>query len=498
MELQFDKTVIPCIRTAMRDTQVQEQTQDVRLPDGMPDIGKVLASWGQVIIRSKEWHSGGVSVSGGVMAWVMYLPEDGTEPRSVDVWLPLQMNWDFDEPQNDGVICVKPLLRSVDSRSISARKLMVRTVVSMLMEAMVSGDAEVYNSVQLPDDICILKNTYPVQMPIEAGEKAFTLEDSVTLPESQPPMEKLIRYQLQSELTEQKILADKIVFRGNANLHILYRGTDSRLHCWDFEIPFSQFGELKLEHGQDSVGRVCFAATNLEVEQADGGALNFKAGMTGQYVVYDCQIIEVVEDSYSPVRQVTPRVMKLQLPAVLDNVEHVVNVEQAVDVDAAIVTDISFYPDHPRIRKEQDAVTAELSGNFQMLYYDENDMIQCSNFRWEGDWTMRASKEAMIDMETACSGICNGIVNAMNVRAQSCIKINATTWTEGGLPMVIGLEAGELKEPDPNRPSLILCRAGEEGLWNLAKRTGSTVQAIKKANNLESEPDGNKLLLIPV
>lgn len=498
MELQFDKTVIPCVRTVMRDTQVQEQTQDVRLPDGMPDIGKVLGSWGQVIVRGKEWHSSGVSVSGGVMAWVMYIPEDGTEPRCVEAWLPFQMNWDFKEPQSDGIICAKPLLRSIDSRSISARKLMVRSVVSMLMEAMVSGDAEIFNPGQLPDDVCILKNTYPVQMLIEAGEKAFTLEDSVTLPESQPPMEKLIRYQLQPELTEQKILADKIVFRGNANLHILYRGTDSRLYCWDFEIPFSQFGELNTEHSSDSTAKVCFAITNLEVEQAEGGVLNFKIGLTGQYVVYDCQLIEAVEDAYSPVRQVVPQGMKLQLPAVLDSVEHVVNVEQTVDADAAFVTDIAFYPDHPRVRKEQDAVTAELGGIFQMLYYDENDSIQCSNFRWEGDWSMRASQEAMVDMETACCGFCSGAVTGMNVRAQGCIKINATTWAQDGLPMVTGLEVGEVKELDPNRPSLILCRAGEEGLWNLAKRTGSTVEAIKKANNLESEPDSNKMLLIPV
>lgn len=498
MELQFDKTVIPCMRTVVRDIQVQEQTQDVRLPDGMPDIGKVLASWGQVVIRGKQWHSGGVSVSGGVMVWVMYIPEDGTEPRCVESWLPFQVNWDFKEPQNDGVICVKPLLRSVDSRSVSARKLMVRAVVSVLMEAMVSGDAEVYNPGQLPDDVCILKNTYPVQMPVEAGEKAFTLEDSVTLPESQPPMEKLVRYQLQPELTEQKILADKIVFRGNANLHILYRGTDNHLHCWDFEIPFSQFGELKSEYGSDSLAKVCFAVTNLEVECTQDGALAFKAGITGQYVVYDCQIVEVVEDTYSPVRQVIPKGMNLQLPAMLDNVEHTVNAEHPIDADAAFVADVVFYPDHPRVRKEHDGVIAELSGNFQTLYYDENDSVQCANFRWEGDWSMRASPEAMIDMETACGGVCRPTTNGMNIRTQGCIKVNATTWAEGGMAMVTGLEAGEMKELDPNRPSLILCRAGEEGLWSLAKRTGSTVEAIKKANNLESEPDGNKLLLIPV
>lgn len=498
MELQFDKTVIPCMRTALRDAQVQEQTQDVRLPDGMPDIGKVLSSWGQVVIRSKEWHSGGVSVSGGVMAWVMYTPEDGTEPRCVDSWLPFQMNWDFDEPQNDGAICLKPLLRSIDSRTVSARKLMVRSVVNVLMEAMVSCDAELYSPGQLPDDICILKNTYPVQMPVDAGEKAFALEDTVILPDSQPPVEKLYRYQLQPELTEQKVLADKIIFRGNANLHIVYRSTDGRLHSCDFEIPFSQFGELKSEHDADSIAKVCFAITNLEVEHTEGGVLAFKAGLTGQYVIYDCQNIEVVEDAYSPVRQVMPQSMKLQLPAVLDSTEHMVNAEQTIDADAAYVADVAFYPDHPRIRRVSDGITAELCGNFQTMYYDENDSIQCANSRWEEEWSMRASQEATIDMELDCCGNCHSAVNGMNIRAQGCIKLAATTWAQDGIVMVNGLEVGEIREQDPNRPSLILCRASKEGLWSLAKRTGSTVEAIKKANNLDTEPDGDKILLIPV
>ena len=61
MELQFEKKLIPCLRTVMRQVQTQEQTQEeVRLPEGMPDIGRVLSSWGQVLIRGKEWRSGGM------------------------------------------------------------------------------------------------------------------------------------------------------------------------------------------------------------------------------------------------------------------------------------------------------------------------------------------------------------------------------------------------------------------------------------------------------
>ncbi len=54
-----------------------------------------------------------------------------------------------------------------------------------------------------------------------------------------------------------------------------------------------------------------------------------------------------------------------------------------------------------------------------------------------------------------------------------------------------------MEEPDPARPSLILRRTGEGGLWELAKACGSTVEAIRSANGLEAEPGGRKAAADP-
>ena len=53
-------------------------------------------------------------------------------------------------------------------------------------------------------------------------------------------------------------------------------------------------------------------------------------------------------------------------------------------------------------------------------------------------------------------------------------------------------------DPYPDRPSLILCRMGQEPLWELAKESLSTVEAIRQANGLTEDPAPNQMLLIPV
>ena len=44
MDLQFRKESIPYLHKVLDQSQSQEFTQEVRLPEGMPDIGRVIAS----------------------------------------------------------------------------------------------------------------------------------------------------------------------------------------------------------------------------------------------------------------------------------------------------------------------------------------------------------------------------------------------------------------------------------------------------------------------
>ncbi len=498
MELQFNKTVIPCLKSVIREVQNQELTQEVRLPDGMPDIGRVLASWGQLLVRGKEWRSSGMSASGGVMTWVLYQPEDGSMPQSIESWIPFQMKWDFPDAERDGSICVSPLLRGVDARSVSARKLMVRAGIGILGEAMVPGEAELYQPGELPEDVQLLKNTYPMQMPREAGEKGFNLEETLSLPATAPTLERLVRYELRPEVVEQKIVSDKIVFHGNAMLHILYTGPEGQLHSWDFEVPFSQFAQLDKEYDQDALARICLAVTGLELEQGQEESFNLRAGLTGQYVVYDRPMVELVQDAYSPVRTVVPQRTHLMLPAVLDSQSETLHPEGTIQMGGNAAVDVSFWPDHPRFYRDGDRVTGEMTGVFQALGYDDNGQPESGVSRWEQNWEMVADMDTAVEAVVQQTGKPQVTTGGDNASVRADLRLDAMATAQQGLPMVMGLEMSEAAEPDPNRPSLILRRAGTDELWDIAKQTGSTVEAIRNANNLQQEPDAEQMLLIPI
>ena len=497
MQMQFHTKPLQCLQRIKEEVQTREQTQELRLTENLPDIGSVLGAWGQLLIRGKEWYSGEMDLSCGVMVCVLYQPEDGTEPRMVESWIPFQFQWDLPQTEHDGKIHVSCLLRSVDARVTAARKMMLRATVSVLGEAWTSGEVEVAQTDEVPEDIRLLKRIYPVMLTREAGEKAFVMEEELTVPASVPPIEKLLRFSLNPEVTEEKVLSGKVVFRGIGQLHILYQGTDGKLHTWDFEVPFSQYSDLDHDYEQEAQARICMGVTALELEADPEGRLHLRAGLTGQYVISDRTRLELVEDAYSIGRSVTVQREELTLPVVLDEQTKTLRGEQSVAMECSYVIDTAFYPDQPRLTRDAEGINAELSGQFQVLYYDSNGMLCGASPKWSGAYSTPADENAQVQIITTPSGIPQTAVSGeMNMWADMRLDIQTTALQS--FPMVTGIETGEILKPDPGRPSLIIRSVGSNTLWEIAKETGSTEEVIRKANHLTADPKEDQLLLIPV
>ena len=497
MQLQFHKSTIPFLATAVQAVKNAEVTQEVRLSDGMPDIGRVLTTWGQIILRSKQWQGDLVTLSGGVMVWSLYAPEDGTEPRAVESWIPFQLNWDTERVDREGPVLISPLLRFVDSRSVSARKMMLRAGVSALAQGMYQKEAELYAPGELPEDVQILKNSYPLQLPVEAGEKTFLLDEELSMPGMDQGV-KLLSYRVSPEITEKRVLSDKVVMKGNGNLHLVYRDGEGRIHSWDHDLPFSQLAELDSIQDADAQADIRMGVTSLEADLAEPGNLRIKCGMVAQYLIRNRRLVDVVEDAYSPFRPVEPEMETLELPVILEDRREFVTAQQSIPGGNGQIADAVFYPDFPRQRRYDDAVELEVPGLFQTLVYGENGSLQGVNSRWEGSLNLPSGEDTQTAVTAVSSGRVQTAVGTDGLLLTSPVQMQLQSNSSQGIPMVTGLEVGELEEPDASRPSILLRRADGESLWQIAKQSGSTVSAISSANGLEGEPDESRMLLIPV
>ena len=206
MEMQLKSTSISYLEPVAAGGRNLEQTQQIRLPDGMPDVERIIGCWGQTVLRSKEWRSDTLTAAGGVLVWVLYQPEDGSRVRALDGWISFQGKWDLPENNEDGHMLVQSVLRSLDARPVSPRKIL----------ALSPKQAELSQAEQVPEDVQLLRKQYPLRLYTEAGEKSFALEDSAA---SQGDGQgKLLACTVLTNLTDQKVVGDKIAFRGSAEV----------------------------------------------------------------------------------------------------------------------------------------------------------------------------------------------------------------------------------------------------------------------------------------
>lgn len=484
MDLQFPKTRHTWLSAASHSKEL-EQTLELKLPENMPDIGKVVCAWGQSLVRSKQWNRDGAGVSGGVMVWVMYLPEDGSEARCVDGWIPFQARWEVPDRDRDGAIIASCYLSGVDGRSLSARKLMVRANVAVAADTFVETEVQISSPGELPEDVQLKMENMELRLPVEAGEKTVELDETILPPAGVRP-DKLLSYSLQPRVTDCKLMADRAVFRGTAQGHGLYLGEDGQLHSWDFQVPFSQYGDLDREYGPEDRLQVAMVPTGLEMELTPEGGARLKGSMQGQYVLWQQKKMQLVTDAYSTRSALELQQQPLELPRVTAFVNDSVTAAAGTAAGLEKTVEWSFFPACPALRVDEDGLQAELAGSFQALGMADGSLTSQA-FAWQDSVPLPPGQQRSLRL-----------CQSGPVDSQAELSLEGWLMDTLAVPMVTGITVKEPLERRDDRPSMILRRAGEDTLWDIAKANATTVDKIMEANALTQEPQQGSWILIPL
>ena len=492
MEIKFNRTTLTYMDSVIRQPALQEQTQQVRIPDSMPDIDVVLSIWGYVSLRSKEWHADNIQVSGGTTVKVLYLTKE-KKPECIEAWLPFQIGVEIPDTQRDGTVTVRPFLRNAEAKALSDRKLSIRATVGLSIDARVQCECQLYTPEIPTEGVQLLHNAYMLQLPVEVGEKSFAVEEPLKL-HSEGTDITILRQSLEMVATECKIIADKLVFRGSAVLDILYMDESGELYRWNRDVSVSQYAQLTGEYDSNATADICFAVTELELERTEDTGYIIKAGILAQFTICDSKDISVAEDAYIPNRMIEITTETLELPSVLSVNEQTVQAEADFTMPENRILDVFVLMEELQPEFDDNTLYIRPAGTFQVLSQDGEGNYYCTSHRWECTWQLNTSP----DIEADISAIFEGMpeVNGSKITVPLRLKLISTNGRTN--PMISAIELGDSVAPDPNRPSIILQRLGGDTLWQLAKRTGATVEAIMKANDIQQEPNSEKLLLIPL
>ena len=265
MELAFEQKQRSCLHRTAHLSLAQEQTQELIIPDSMPDASRTLICCAEPEVQSKTNREGSLLVTGTLRTGCLYADEAGGL-QLLTSELPFTVKLECAELCEDTQTLVRCCVRSADSRLINSRKVLLR--VSVLVQADGYEPQTQSMSVLKDPPACLqLKTqTYETNAPVELSERAFQVSEELNLPDGRPQIARLVSCLLTPVVQEQGLVGSKAVLKGTANLQITYLDNENALRTLSFSVPFSQYCQMEGDYDQDETLESVLLVTGVQLE----------------------------------------------------------------------------------------------------------------------------------------------------------------------------------------------------------------------------------------
>ncbi len=299
MELELEHSARKHWTCLYRGQIRQEESSEMIVPDRCPDVLQILDASAAVLVLDKESLEGKFSLSACVEVRMLYQAEEASKLCGLDTRLSLQAQLDVPEMHMADVICLRPMVEKVDVRLLNPRKVLVKVNVCFCVAVYQECLWETHPALAKPYlDMCQRTETVQNDLTLALAEKPFQYSDSLSLPANLPDMEHLLRCGSSCHCTEAKVLGNKVLFKGEAGVDLLYLDGQNTLLACHMSLPFSQMME-EAEVFEDATATVDILSTAVRITQEDSRTVQVDLDFLAQAVLQGRETGELLVDLYS-------------------------------------------------------------------------------------------------------------------------------------------------------------------------------------------------------
>lgn len=502
MELSFDSKSFNYLKCIFHEFLCQEETAEVIVPDSFPDIDEIVDYDAQILIRGKEFKNGSVQISGGIRGDIIYIPEDRSTARTLELYIPFSLK--AEDPsftENSQLIC-DARIRSVDGRMLNSRKAMLRVNVGCMLMSYENEQDQLFTCNQTPDFIQLKTASYPIRVPMETSEKSFIISDRFALPLADSELNQIFKFHCDLTVTEKKLIANKAVFKGNAVCSVMYVGSDGTLNKALCKIPFSQYCEFAKDYEYEKIDLYpVLTGYDLKHLTENGDQwIDASLNILMQCMVTGEQRLDVVEDAYSVHGVLEPQWHSYPLQGWLDKQESIQAMNLHLPGQVREVVDLRFYIDQPILSDKEDAKAIIIPVNCRVLGYDANRNICSLSGREEVHYELALEENSKCYIQSARASDPYSVVQSDGVCIRGDIELIIVSYAGSEMRTICGGKISDNGETEAQIPSVVLRKAvAGTSLWEIGKANRAKPDSIRAANQLDFDYlDHDQLLLIPI
>jgi hypothetical protein len=487
---------------------------DIILPDYCPNIARILKTEAEACIDSKTIEVGRLTINGTFCVKIIYIPENSHHIRCVTHEEPYSHSFDIKNQGDKMYASGGVKVDFANCRPVGPRRVQIRASLAIAAKVLCELNEEFISG---SDDgrVEMLRRPVMASTLIGTVDKQFAVHEPLELSFGKPAAAAVIRSEAIAVMQDYKLISNKVIAKGELLIRTLYSADDGddgpgSLETMEHSIPLSQI--IDLEGVDEECGcDVKFTAGFVKAEpkpDSDGEnkIIDVELTVTASVKAWRTQQHYAVCDAYSPQYEMIMKTKEINFEHMAEQIKTNEIVRQTVeitDMELSSVTDSSVTANVTGVNFNNGSL--EISGDMKISIIAVDQTGGPAGIEKMMPFTLQEELKNVSDM-MRCEPEVKVIsasyslmgVNRIDMRIECAVEAMVYSINKENAMVEMNIDEENAKACGREKSLTLYYADKGERIWDIAKRYNTSMEAVKRENNLEADSlDDRSMLLIP-
>lgn len=494
--------------TVYETTAEQSLDADISLPDYCPEIQRILKCTVSPEITGVQNNSGRITADANAVVRILYIGDNG-KVSGYEQSYPVQKFIESSKITSETAVNVTAKTDYVNCRAVNPRRIDIRGMISFCFKAVKKRDEEVLCSSD-GAGIQTLTSEHKFSSLIGVCERPFNIGEVIEIPNEKNAASQIVNISVCAFSGDTKIINNKALIKGECNVKIYYISDEScAIEAVEHSMPISQITEL------EGINENCEHVLKLGVSSCEGILKADSAGdmrlielnvrLTAYLAAFEEISLTLITDAYSTEYEIRNTPKSLEILSFNGDfntsfTNKVVLESIGVSVDCVLAVWCSDL--RCSFTAKEDKCIASGTYLATIVYRDSENQTGVIQKPVDFEYSVKMNEKAE---RISCHGSAQISGCSCTVTGDSRLELKTELIISGkilscSVRKYIGsveISGDNSKREKSCALTIYYCEKGES-LWNIARKYGTTVDAVMLENNINCDvTEKAGMMLIP-